>query len=346
MNTQRYKYPEEILPSLRDVSFVCPLCHGELVSLKNGFYCKPCAKKYRLHGGIPDFRVFPDPYLDYEQDRVRTNIILDKLEKMALPDLLEFYWSLSDVTPKSLRSKFIRSVMLGEYRAQNILETIGCPSDDTGGDTLIEIGSGTGNFLAVAVSRYRQVIGVDIAMRWLHLSRRRFMDLGIDEPPLVCCCAEYLPFPKNSFNTTVSSSTLEFVRDPTKTLSECARTLKKDGLLYINTVNRYSIARDPYVNLWGVGYLPRSWQNNYVRWRRQADYKCVNLLSLNQIRSAAAKSFSIVSVGLPNLHNSILSRLSTFERLQAKAYLTLKKLTFLHGILIWITPHWDITLRK
>ena len=152
-------HPENILPSLRSVQFVCPLCRGGLEILANGYECETCQKNYPLHDGIPDFRVFPDPYLNFEEDYERTEIVLAGLEKYELEQLLEYYWSYSDITPENLRPMFIRSAMLGEQRAQRTLEIF---ENDTfkqkvTGKKVLEIGSGTGNFLAVADGRFEEI---------------------------------------------------------------------------------------------------------------------------------------------------------------------------------------------
>jgi len=92
----------------------------------------------------------------------------------------------------------------------------------------LDIGCGTGNFLAIAARHVEQPIGVDIAMRWLHLSRRRFLDDGLEVPALVCCCAEYLPFKPELFDAAVIASTFEFLRSPEEALIELKRTLDAD----------------------------------------------------------------------------------------------------------------------
>jgi 5-methylthioribose kinase len=52
--------------------------------LGDGYECLSCCKKYPLHDGIPDFRVFPDPFLSFQEDNERTNIVLAALEKFNL----------------------------------------------------------------------------------------------------------------------------------------------------------------------------------------------------------------------------------------------------------------------
>jgi ubiquinone/menaquinone biosynthesis C-methylase UbiE/uncharacterized protein YbaR (Trm112 family) len=336
-----------LLESLRDVPFVCPLCRGELEIGEDAYRCSPCQRTYSLHDGIPDFRVFPDPFLSLEEDRRRTDLLLAALGRFDLRGLLEYYWSYSDITPPPLRARFVRSALLGEKRAQRVVSLLGGDNGRAANNVrrVLEIGSGTGNFLAVA-QRYEQVIGIDIAMRWLHLSRQRFLDKQQAVPPLVCCCAEYLPFPDGIFDLAVCSATLEFTRDANQVLSECARTLRSHGSVYISTVNRYSITQDPYASLWGVGFLPRSWQARYVRWRRNASYENIHLRSLRELRSLASRHFTEAEIALPAMDRELLRGLPWRARLQGAVYRRVSRLPFFEPIFKWIAPQWDVTLRK
>ena len=117
-----------------------------------GVPLRACQRTYALHAGIPDFRVFPDPYLNVEEDRARTEIcLLEELEKQHdLESLLDYYWSFSDVTPVPLRSKFVRSAMLSEGKAQRVLrlegDTFNAPVSPQTTRYVLGIGSGTGAF--------------------------------------------------------------------------------------------------------------------------------------------------------------------------------------------------------
>jgi ubiquinone/menaquinone biosynthesis C-methylase UbiE/uncharacterized protein YbaR (Trm112 family) len=339
--------PVSLLESLREVPFVCPLCRGGLDVCGEAYDCARCRRTFPLQHGIPDFRVFPDPFLSFEEDRRRTELVLAAMDRFDLRSLLEYYWSFSDITPPPLRAKFIRSALLGEKRAQRVLSLLEAITDRPRGGVrrVLEIGSGTGNFLAVA-QRYDQVIGIDIAMRWLHLSRKRFMDKGVPVPSLVCCCAEHLPFPDGMFDLAVCSATLEFAQDPDQVMSECARTLRKNGHLYISTVNRFSVTPDPYASLWGVGFLPRSWQARYVRWRRKASYENIRPLALPELHALAGRHFAKAEVALPAIDGELFQELPWLTRLQGALYRILRKLPLFDPIFQWVAPQWDVMLRK
>lgn len=341
------KYPVGMLPSLRTVSFVCPLCKGDLDTEERGFFCAGCNRLYTLHAGIPDFRVFPDPYLNLQEDRERTEIVLVGLDGRSLEQLLEYYWTFSDITPPDLRVKFVRSVKLGEERAKRSVAVLDEQAGKASGTItrLLEIGSGAGGFLAAASERYEQVVGIDIAMRWLHVSRRRFMDMGEPVPPLVCCCAEFLPFPAGSFDMVAMNSTLEFVKDQEMALSETSRVLVDGGSVYINAANRYSLATDPFSYLWGVGYLPRSMQAGYVYRRRGAVYKA-RVVSRREFGALLDGKFSSSRFLLPDVSEKVLDALPASSRLQVKMYRILKRVPAIRKLLELLGPGWEVILKK
>ncbi len=339
-------HPLGVLPSVRGLRFVCPLCRGKLDVSETDYHCAGCSRTFGVHAGIPDFRVFPDPYLDFREDRERTEIVLSGLEKYDLEKLLDYYWTFSDITPENLRSKFVKSALRGEERARSAVETLKRREPGfSRGKKFLEIGSGTGNFLAAAAGECETIVGTDIAMRWLHVSRRRFMDKGIEPPPLVCCCAEYLPFADDSFDMCAATSTLEFVKDKGKVVSETARVLRSEGTFYLNAVNRYSLAMDPYCHLWGVGFIPQRWQAKYVFWRSRSIYK-TRLLSFIELKRLTRSLFGQPEVVLPDISPKVIGQFSHIRRLQIRTYTFLKSFQIFSKALRYVGPGWDILLRK
>ncbi len=345
VNSKSEISPPELLPANQKLDFVCPLCKGSLTTTHSHFQCQPCQRNYPVVAGIPDFRIFPDPYLDFEEDRARTQIVLDALEQYPLRELLTYYWSYSDVTPPLLRAKFVDNAMRGESRGQRLFDLI--TNDGKKLPTrFIEIGCGTGNLLATAARHVEQPVGTDIAMRWLHLSRRRFMDRGMDVPALVCCCAEYLPFKPQSFDAAVMASTFEFLKNPKDALAELKRTLTYDAHCLINTVNRFSLTNNPYAHLWGVGFLPKTWQVKYVRKRRDASFENITLYSYRQMKKVAAVSFNKVDITLADVSDKTLATLPLRTRLLVKIYRGLKKIPVMRLLLKQISPEWDVKLSN
>ena len=238
------------------LTLVCPHCRRPLIEDAGGADCTACPRRYARHHGILDLRLFPDPYLGLDQDRARADVVVAALDRLDLPELLAHYWSLSETTPAVLRRTFVQSALRAEARARRLLARMDEEGVPLARSRVLEIGSGTGALLAEAHGRIREVTGLDIAMRWLHVSRRRFRDRGQTPPPLVCACAEHLPFEDGAFDVVVSTATLEFTRDASRVLAECARVLRPGGRAYLSTVNRFSLAREPHVAALGRGLAP------------------------------------------------------------------------------------------
>ena len=339
------RHPPSLLPANRGLEFVCPLCRGDLAVEGEAYACPACNREYPLQGGIPDFRVFPDPFLSFEEDRERTSRVLGVLERHTLPTLLDFYWSLSDITPVELRPKYVQSALRGESRARRLWNLLPVTADRPA-PRVLEIGSGTGNFLVAAATRGTNIVGIDIAMRWLHVSRRRFLDRGLPTPPLVCCCAESLPFRDGQFDRVVSAATLEFVRDPDQALAEAARVLRDDGSILLNTANRYSLARDPYAHLRGVGYLPRKWQSGYVRWRNRARYEQTRPLSIRELRRVARRHFAGCRIAPADVDDATLREQPAPVRAGVSIYRAATRLPLVREIVTCVAPQWDATFER
>ena len=103
-----------------------------------------------------------------------------------------------------------RGLLSGVYRAEKALSAWEQASNSDGSQfkRLLEIGCGTGPLLVAAKHRYRQVVGVDIAFRWLVVAKKRLDEAGMGDIPLICACAEALPFREDSFDNVVADSVI------------------------------------------------------------------------------------------------------------------------------------------
>lgn len=328
------------------VSAVCPHCRGPLRENPSDAACLSCDRRYHRHHGLLDLRVLPDPYLSLEEDGARADAVVAAMDRLSLPELLERYWSLSETTPVALRSTFVQAALRAPMRARPLLarmEEDGVPLART---RLLDVGSGTGGFLAEAHGRVAESAGVDVAMRWLQVSRRRFRDRGQPDPALVCANAEHLPFEDGAFDVVVSTATLEFTRDVDRVLAECARVLRPGGRAYLTAVNRFSLAPEPHARLWGVGWLPRAWQAPYVRRRGRGDFSNVRLLSFRDLDRRAARHFAVREFQPPRIPEDLRATFSAVERLGTRAYQAAAGVGALRALLRWVGPEWDVTLTK
>src|SRR5262249_33882669 len=121
---------------------------------------------------------------------------------------------------------------------------------------ILDLGCGSGSFLAAVGARAGPVCGVDVAFRWLLVARKRLGGGGLGRAPLACACAEALPVTDGSLAGVVAGDVFEHVADQAATLAEAFRALRPGGRAFFATPNRYSLGPEPHVQVWGVGFLP------------------------------------------------------------------------------------------
>jgi ubiquinone/menaquinone biosynthesis C-methylase UbiE len=222
------------------------------------------------------------------------------------------------------------------------IEDLGARYQPIKTDALLEIGCGTGGFLVAAKSRFKHVVGTDIAFRWLVIARKRLEELGL-EVPLVCCCSEYLPFRDDSFDLTVAEDVLEHVREQEATLRETHRVLNSEGMLFIGTPNRFSITSEPHVRVWGVGFLPRRWMDRYVKLIKGISYEHIKVLSFPELKVLLKKSrFDDHHILLPTITEEELRDFSKFEKAQVALYELVKRIPVARNVLLLFGPFFHI----
>jgi len=142
----------------------------------------------------------------------------------------------------------------------------------TGRTTLLDLGCGTGGMCIAASREYDNVVGLDVALRWLVMGRQRLSEERSDVP-LVCANAESLPFRAEIFDSVVADAVIEHVRRPAMLRDEMLRVLKQGGAFFFSTNNRYSLLPEPHVRIWGFGLLPRRWMEPVAKRVRRTPYK-------------------------------------------------------------------------
>ena len=162
----------------------------------------------------------------------------------------------------------------------------------------------------------------------------------------MCAGAQSLPFPDGRFDLVVCVATIEFTSHPGRVFSECARVLRPGGSLFVNTVNRFSLAVEPHVGLWGVGFLPRAWQAPYVRARGRGNFAGVNLLSHGELDRLGKAHFSHRQIGPARIPDGLVADLPTGPRMAARGYRRLQAVPLLRALLRRLGPEWDVLLTR
>lgn len=100
------------------------------------------------------------------------------------------------------------------------------------GGSVLDLGCGTGELARALAATGLQVSAADISPQML--SRAKAADSANDvawarlDPGWAV-----LPFPAHCFDTVIATSVLEYVQDPARVLTECARVLRPGGVLLL-----------------------------------------------------------------------------------------------------------------
>ena len=261
---------------------VCPRCHGELGSRPDAFDCDRCDTSYPVVLGIADFRLVPDPWIGLEDDREKARRLEERSRGASLEAMVRTYWSMTPGTSVEQAARFVQHVMTAEARSREWLDRLDESSRNQSGPWL-DVGTGTGDLACLVAGRGVRAVGIDVAMRWLVVARRRAELAGV-AVELICCNAEHLPFPAATFARVASVGTIEHCADAQQVLGEARRVLGPDGDIRIRTVNRFTVLPEPHVNVWGVGFVPRRMADRYVRWRGGQGYEHHRPLSSRELR--------------------------------------------------------------
>jgi SAM-dependent methyltransferase len=105
----------------------------------------------------------------------------------------------------------------------------------SGGETVLNIGCGTGHSCLQLLQQNLQVTGIDPSPYMLDIS----VDTLGDKVDLYRGFAEDLPFDDNSFNHAFFFISLEFVEDPAKALAEACRVAKDK--VFVGFINRFAL---------------------------------------------------------------------------------------------------------
>ncbi|MCI0396175.1 MAG: methyltransferase domain-containing protein [Chloroflexi bacterium] len=260
------------------LTFCCPRCKGSLESFTGRYECRACPAVYPIIAGIPDFRLYSDPYISLEADREKGLRLAAEAGRLDFPALVARYYAITpEVLPQQAR-RFTAHHLAGVQRGNSILARLAAYGLAANGPVL-DLGCGTAGFVAAAAAAGHEVVGVDIAFRWLVIGRRRLAGLGYEALPLVCACADHLPFPDGRFSLVVAENLLEHVPSVAAVLAEAGRVCAPGGGLLARTVNRFAPGPEPHVGVWGLGFLPRRWMDPAVRRLKGIPYEHIHLQS-------------------------------------------------------------------
>lgn len=322
------------------LAFCCPVCKGPLDHRPEAYACRRCDRRYPIVLDLPDFRVFPDPYLGLEEDREKGRELACHFDRKDFRGLAELYYEITPSVPKDLARRYLRHVLTGVARGEASLAELAALGLDGNGEggAILDIGCGTGGFLVAAGQRYATLVGADIAFRWLIIARKRAQEANRNVT-FVCCCGEYLPFAGNPFDLVVASDVLEHTMAPQEVVREGARVLRPGGIFFVATPNRWTVGPEPCVRVWGVGFLPRRLMKAYVGLVRGIPYENIRTLSFFELKRLLSRApFDRRRILLPAFPPDLLASFSRGERVLARLYNWVRRVPAIRLLLYLFGP--------
>jgi SAM-dependent methyltransferase len=267
--------------------------------VRGAYRCDGCARQFPVRFGIPDFRLHPDPYISFEAEVAKIERLLTGREK-SFVELLAAYYELSPENPPVLNQHYVSAMQAAVKRGAGLLSRLTGSSGSRAADaSLLDIGCGTGGLLAASPAYFTRAVGIDVALRWLLIGRRRLEEQGV-RVPLICANAEAMPLADSMFDAATADAVLEHVRDPAAMRDETLRVVRPGGKFLFTTNNRFSMLPEPHLRILGFGLLPRSVMERAAMRFRRTPYRAT-LLSLREIarlfRGVAKLSLPVYSEG-------------------------------------------------
>ena len=259
--------------------WVCPSCRSALtVSERDSrLTCTGCAAEFGIFGGIPDMRVDRPAWIDVDDDREAAARLDRDFRSKPLEAMVRAVFESQPGRSQQQIDMRTRQVLVAPGRLTTQLD--GWLHAATSRPGFLDLGCGPGMLLAAAAGRGVPGLGIDVSLVWLVVARRMIEQHG-GVATLCAGFAESLPLRDASTPAIVSLDVIEHVGDQSRYLAEIDRIASDGATIALATPNRFSLAAEPHVHVWGVGWLPARLQARYVRARSGRSYDFVRLLSV------------------------------------------------------------------
>ena len=264
--------------------------------------------------------------------------------KASFEELLAYYYTITDDVPEALAVRYRATVRNAPMQAGSILADLRSTSQQR---SLLDAGCGAGGFLVGTQGAYQCLVGVDIALRWLVVCRKRLEETGV-QATLVCADIEALPFADQSFEHIVGADLLEHVRCVKSALDGLGRVLTDGGRLWLSAGNRYSLGPHPTTRIWALGYLPKGLRARVLRAIRGVDsLRFTHLLSPRQLLNVClAAGFELLRIGPRSITKVPGQGYPWHDRVLIALYRAIHRVPIMRGVLLRIGPVFELLVEK
>jgi len=331
----------------------CPRCRHDLetitkeesTELTNWAICTGCEFRYEIFDGVPDLRLPGESWIDYEEDRILAKRFIKETAHLSLEEQLAWcFGARNSMTEKEIETRVRQVIKSVDHLQEQVDEWLGsCLSWD---GIAIDLGCGPGQLIAAASRRNQQMVGIDVRLLWL-LAAKRLITAHGGRPVLAAALAERMPIRDGEVDAVISLDVIEHVADVPAYLHEIDRVTRVGGSIALSTPNRYSLAAEPHVNVWGVGWVPRRWQKQFVMWRKRVAYPYTCLLSVPETQALLAKYTAFKpNFIVPRVAQHEIDRFPPYRKALVRLYNALAPMPLFRLPLLAVGPFFRVVGRK
>ncbi len=332
--------------SAANVRFVCPRCRTPVTKRNDGYACGRCERVYPVLFGIPDFRLRSDRYLGLEEETAKAARLADAARTLSFEQLLDFYYRITDDVPPELARRYKASILSAVRHMEPLASDLAALMASQPDAVALDAGCGAGGMLIAAHRKGVAMVGVDIALRWLIICRKRLDELGV-QAPLICADLADPPFPAETFDAITAVDLVEHAPDVKELLASLGALAKPSASLWVTAANANTLGPHPSTRLWAIGWLPpltRAW---LVRKLRGVDsLRFTHMLTPAGLQRLAREVGLVVTgararrLAAPDHHYPLADR--TLMRL----YRWVGRVPVMDRILLWMGPSFELVLRR
>lgn len=323
----------------------CPRCRSALSFAVDETVCKSCRSRYEVFDGIADLRLPGESWIDYEEDRRLARRFIAQTGNLPLAEQLAWCFSArNDFTPEQIRIRVGQVLSAVDHLGEQIDHWLGqvlVPNSLS-----LDLGCGPGQLIAAASRKQRTVVGIDVRLLWLLAAKRLITSFG-GTPVLAAALAEHMPLADGSIQSVVSLDVIEHVTSVPNYLKEIDRVTASGGFIALSTPNRFSLAAEPHVGVWGVGWVPRKWQQQYVMMRKGIPYPYTCLLSAPEtLRLIKRHTGFAPRLIVPEVAKHEIERFAPYRKSLARLYNRLGRLKAMRLPLLAVGPFFRVIAQK
>lgn len=325
-------------------NFICPACRSAVEEGDGGYRCVSCHQFYPILFGIPDFRLEGDRYLSLDEERAKAGRLHAFGQTHDFAALVTYYYSITDDVPDHLAATFTDYVVNAPARSRAATDAL-VGSEKAA--SLLDLGCGSGGALVAASEAFQDRTGVDIALRWLVIARKRLEEVG-SNVRLVCADAEALPFADRSFSHVLAVDLLENMRSPAAAIGAAAAVLKESGRMYVSSSNCRWIGPHPATGVWAAGLLPPMARSALLKRKHGIDIlRAVSFVSPGSVRRMArVVGLRQIDAAPLDFDERQISHRSIVFKAVARTYSKLTRMPFVRSVLLGAGPMFWILFTK